>query len=119
MKAKFPIASLALLITGLASLLASTDIDRWGEQYAWLSKDWPWRVIGLFGGAAIFGALIGAGFMFTSKTSWRIRPLLPLAGILAAEIGVLILVSPGPIWRTIVAVLVLICTATLFRMGAE
>ena len=75
--------------------------------------------LGLFGGAAIFGALIGAGFMFTSKTRWGARLLAPLAGILAAEVGVLILVAPGPFWRTVMGVVVLICTATVFRIGAE
>jgi hypothetical protein len=119
MSAKFPFAALALLMTGFACILVSTDMDRWRQQYEWLSEDWPWRMLGVFGGAAIFGGLIGIGFMFTSKTRWRVRLLAPVAGILAAEIGALILVAPGPIWRTIVAVVVLICTATIFRMGAE
>jgi len=119
MKAKFPIASLALLITVFACLLASTDIQRWEEQYKWLSEDWPWRIVGLFGSAAIFGALIGAGFMFTSKGRWSARLLAPVAGMLAAQIAVLLLVAPGPMWRTIIAIVVLISTATLFRIGAE
>jgi hypothetical protein len=119
MRAKFPFASLALLITGFACLLVSTDVDRWREQYAWLSDKWPWRMIALFGGAAVFGALIGIGFMFASKSRWRARLLAPLAGILAAELGALILVAPGPIWRTIVGVVVLIGAATLFRIDAE
>jgi hypothetical protein len=76
-------------------------------------------MIGLFGGAAVFGALIGAGLMLTSKSRWRARLLLPVAGILAAEIGAMILVAPGPLWRTIVAIVVLICAATLFRLDAE
>jgi hypothetical protein len=119
MTAKFPFAALALLITGFACILVSTDVDRWREQYEWLSQNWPWRMLGVFGGAAFFGGLIGIGFMFTSKTRMRVRLLAPVAGILAAQIGALILMAPGPIWRTIVGVVVLICTATLFRMDAE
>lgn len=117
MKANFPLASLALLITGFAAILACTDIDRWREQYGWLSQDWPWRLVALFGGAAIFGAVVGAAFMFTSQMRWRNRLLLPLAGAVAAELGVLILVAPGSMWRTIFAVLVLLGTAILFRAG--
>jgi hypothetical protein len=119
MKAKFPIASLALLITGIACLLVSTDVDRWREQYVWLSQNWPWRMLGLFGGASVIGGLIGVGFMFTPKTNWAARLLAPVAGMLAAVMGALILVAPGPIWRTIVGVAVLLCTAALFRAGAE
>jgi hypothetical protein len=115
----FPLASLALLITGFAALLACADVQRWREQYAWLSEDWPWRLVALFGGAAIFGGLVGAGFMFKSKMRWRARLLAPVAGILAGEIGALILVAPGPIWRTIFAVVVLLGTAVVFRLGAE
>jgi hypothetical protein len=115
----FPLAALALLITGFAALLACADVQRWREQYSWLSENWPWRLVGLFGGAAIFGGIIGAGFMFKSKMRWRARLLAPVAGILAGEIGALILVAPGPIWRTIFAVVVLLGTAVLFRLGAE
>ena len=119
MKSSYPFAALALLVTVFASLLVCADVERWRQQYTWLSEDWPWRLVALFGGAAVFGAIIGAGYIFTSRASWRVRLLAPLAGFLAAEIGVLILVAPGPIWRTIFAVLVLVGTAVLFRLGAE
>jgi hypothetical protein len=118
MKSSFPFASLALLITVIASLLVCVDIERWRVQYAWMT-DKPWRALAIIGGAALFGGLIGATFMFFSNLSWRARLLAPIAGILAAEIGVLILVAPGPIWRSIFAVGVLLCTAILFRLGAE
>ena len=119
MRTSFPLASLALLITCFAALLACTDLDRWREQYTWLSQNWPWRMVALFGGAAIFGAIIGIAFMFTSKVRWRTRMLAPVAAIFAAEIGTLILVAPGPLWRTIFAVMVLVITAILFRLDAE
>jgi hypothetical protein len=116
MKASFPLASLALLITGFAAFLACADVNRLREQYGWLSQDWPWRVVGLFGGAALFGAMIGSAFMLKYKARWRTRLLSPLV---AGLIGLLILVAPGPIWRTVFAVIVLLVTAILFRIGAE
>jgi hypothetical protein len=119
MRTSFPLASLALLITCFAALLACTDIDRWREQYTWLSENWPWRMVALFGGAAVFGAVIGIGFMFASKVRLRTRMLAPVAGIMSAEIGTLILVAPGPLWRTIFVVMVLVSTAILFRLDAE
>jgi hypothetical protein len=119
MKASFPLASLALLITGCAAFLACADVNRLREQHGWLSQDWPWRVVGLFGGAALFGAIIGSAFMFKSKARWRTRLLSPVVGVVAGQIGLLILVAPGPIWRTVFAVVVLLVTAILFRIGAE
>jgi hypothetical protein len=119
MKASFPFAALALLVTVFASLLACADVERWREQYIWLSEDWPWRLVALFGGAAIFGGIVGGLFMFSPNLSRRARMLAPIAGILAGEIGVLILAAPGPIWRTVFAVLVLLSTAIVFRLGAE
>lgn len=119
MKSSFPIAALALLVTVFAALLVCVDVDRWREQYSWLSQDWPWRMVGVFGGAALFGGLIGVGYMFVSRASWRVRLMAPLAGILAGEIGILLLIAPGPIWRTIFAVSILVGTAVLFRLGAE
>jgi hypothetical protein len=73
----------------------------------------------VFGGAALFGGFVGMMFMFKAKMSWKSRMLAPIAGILAGEIGALILVAPGPIWRTTFAVLVLLLTAVIFRLGAE
>jgi hypothetical protein len=118
MKSGFPLASLALLITVFAALLVCADVDRWNEQYAWMTEK-PWRAFAIFGGAALVGALIGVIFMFVTTLRWRARLLAPLAGIFAGELGVLILVAPGPIWRTIFAVGVLISTAIVFRLGAE
>jgi hypothetical protein len=119
MKSSFPFAALALLITVFAALLVCADVERWRQEYAWLTRNSPWPLVALFGGASLFGGLIGAGYMFVSRASWRARLMAPLAGILAGEIGVLLLVAPGPIWRTIFAVSILVGTAILFRLGAE
>jgi hypothetical protein len=119
MKSSFPFAALALLVTVFASLLVCADIDRWNQQYGWLSQQWPWRMVAVFGGAAMFGGTIGLVYMFVSRASWRVRIMAPFAGILAGEMGILLLVAPGPIWRTIFAVSILVGTAILFRLGAE
>lgn len=115
----YPIASLALLVTVLACLLVCADMDRWREQYDWLKQDWPWRLVALFGGAALLGGIIGSTCWLVSSSSWRSALVALVAGILAGEIGALILVAPGPMWRTIFAVGVLLITAVLLRLGAE
>ena len=117
--AGFPLAALALAITSLAVVLACSDAERWREQYEWLEADWPWRPIMLFGSAALLGGLIGIGYMFVSTARWRVRLFAPIAGVLAAQLGVLVLVAPGPMWRTIFAVTILLATAILFRLGTE
>ena len=118
-RAGFPLASLALLVTVLAAALACTDLQLWQEQVAWLSNDWPWRWVALLGGAGLFGGLIGVGQLFFSGAGGRARWIAPLAGVLAGEIGALILVAPGPIWRTLFAIGVLLTATILFRLGAE
>jgi hypothetical protein len=118
-RAGFPFAAMVLLVTALASLLACADLQRWHEQYAWLEVNWPWRLVALFGGAGVAGGLIGCGYLFVSSASWRTRLVAPIAGVLASQLAVLILVAPGPMWRIVFAVAVLLATTVLFRLGAE
>jgi hypothetical protein len=118
-RSSFPLASLALLISVFAAALACTDIDRWHQQYVWLSQGWPWRLVALLGGVGLFGGLVGVVHVFVSATRGRARWIAPLAGVLAGQVGVLILVAPGPIWRTLFAVGVLLGTTIVLRLGAE
>ena len=118
-QAGFPLASLALLATVFATALACTDLERWNQQYTWLSLNWPWRLVGLLGGAGLFGGLVGIGQLFFSGARGKARWVAPLAGVLAGQVGALILVAPGPIWRTLSAVAVLLVATILFRIGAE
>jgi hypothetical protein len=118
-RAGFPIASLALLVTVLAAALACTDLDRLQKQYVWLSINWPWRLVALLGGAGLFGGLIGVVQLFLSGARGRARWIAPLAGILAGWVGVVILLAPGPMWRTLFAIGVLLGATILFRLGAE
>jgi hypothetical protein len=115
----FPLASLALLATVFATALACTDLERWNQQYAWLSLNWPWRLVGLLGGAGLFGGLVGVVQLFLSGAWCKARWVAPLAGVLAGQVGALILVAPGPMWRTLSAVAVLLVATILFRIGAE
>jgi hypothetical protein len=115
----FPLASLGLLVTVFAAALACTDLNRWERQYAWLLEDWPWRLVALLGGVGFFGGLVGVAHVFFSPAAGRARWIAPIAGILAGLLGVLILVAPGPLWRTMFAIAVLLGTTILLRLGAE
>jgi uncharacterized membrane protein HdeD (DUF308 family) len=117
--AGFPIASLALLITTCACLLASADIKRLHEQYQELSANDSWWFIILVGVAGLVGGFVGLIALFFSRTSWRVQMLAPPAGILAGETGLFILLAPGPVWRTTFAVCILLAAAILFRLDAD
>jgi hypothetical protein len=117
--AGFPIASLALLITTCACLLASADIKRLREQYLLLSANGSWWFIILVAAAGLIGGLIGLISIFFSRTSWRVRLFAPPAGILAGETGLFILLAPGPIWRTVFAVSILLGAAIVLRLDAD
>jgi hypothetical protein len=118
-ESSFPFASLALLVTVLAAALACTDFDRLRAQYEWLSVSWPLRLVAVLGSAGLFGGLIGVAQIFLSGARGRARWVAPLAGLLAGQVGVLILLAPGPLWRTLFAVGVLLAATILFRLGAE
>lgn len=115
----FPLASLALLVTVLAASLACTDLGRWDQQVAWLEENWPWRLAALLGGVGLFGGVVGVIHLLFSAARGRARWIAPLAGVLAGELGVLILIAPGPLWRTLFAIAVLLVTTILLRLGAE
>ena len=118
-RGSFPLASLALLVTVLATALACSDFERLRAQYEWLSISWPRRLVAVLGGAGLFGGLIGVAQMFLSGARGRARCVAPIAGVLAGQVGVLILLAPGPLWRTLFAIGVLLAATILFRLGAE
>jgi hypothetical protein len=119
MRSNFPLASLALLVTVAACLLACTDAERLQMQFQMLTARGPLPAIFTFGGGALFGAFVGFVYLIAGRASWRARSLAPLAGLFAGMIGIMILLAPGPIWRTTFAVGVLLTAAVLFRLGAE
>ena len=115
----FSLASLATLTTVVATLLASTDPQRWQAHYAWLTDQGPWAVLLFFGGAAVVGLLIGLVHWVVNGFRWRTLLIATTSGALAACIAALILVAPGPFWRSLVCIVVLIMTTNLLRLGAE
>ncbi len=117
--AGFPIAALALLITTCACLLVSADIHRWREQRQILSANGSWWFTILVVSAGVVGGIVGLVSLFFSRSSWRVRVLAIPAGILAGETGLFILLAPGPVWRTIFAVGVLLSAAIVFRLDAD
>ena len=118
-RGSFPIASLALLVTVFAAALACTDFHRWDQQIAWLADDWPWRLVALLTGVGLFGGLVGVAHLFLSGARGRSRWIAPLAGVLAGQLGVLVLLAPGPMWRTLFAISVLLGTTIVLRLGAK
>jgi hypothetical protein len=118
-KAGFPLASLALLVTVLACLLASADVDRWHKQYAWFAENGYWKLVAVFGAAGLFGGIVGLIYMFGGSAGWRTRRLAPFAGILAGATGLLILLAPGAMWRTILSVSILLTAVVLLRLDAD
>jgi len=119
LRAGFPLASLALLVTVLACLLASADIELWRQQQASLVAEGHWRLVVLFVAAGAFGGLVGVVYSFVGATGWRARLMAPLSGIVAGSAGLLILLAPGPLWKTVVAVSILLVAAVLFRLDAD
>ena len=118
-RAGFPLASLALLVTVLACVLASADVDRWHKQWRWFSENGVWRLVAIFGAAGVFGGFVGFVYMLGGSAGWRGRKTAPLAGLLAGAAGVLILLAPGAIWRTILAVTILLTTVVLIRLDTD
>jgi hypothetical protein len=110
---------LALLVTAVAVLLVSLDLERCYSQLARLTEREPGYLIGLVASATIIGGLVGIVRLFVDGFSWRRLLLAPLGGCLAGLVAVLIIVSPGPFWRTVLAVGLLLVTTNLLRLEAE
>lgn len=128
----FSLASLALLIAVVATMLASADAELWQKQYRWLTESRPlaplasmWIFVTvrpatlLFAGGVFLGGLIGLVHWFLDGFRWRTLLIAPLSGALAGCIGILILVAPGPFWRTLVSIVVLLMMTNLLRLTAE
>src|SRR4051794_28465900 len=118
-KGGFPIAALALLVTVFACLLVCADIPRWHQQYRVLTANGSWWLAILLAVAGVVGAVIGFIRALVSRSGWRMRILAPIGGMLAGEAAVFVLIAPGPIWRTIFAITVLLGAAVLFRLDAD
>ena len=115
----FSLASLALLVTACAVFLTAIDVDRCRQQ---LSRMWSTDssfVIGIFFAAAIVGGLIGFFRLFFAPFNLRLLLFAPLAGCLVGVVAILVLIAPGPLWRSILAILLLLATVNTLRLGSE
>jgi hypothetical protein len=115
----FPISALGLLVTVFACLLVCADFPRWHEQYRALTANGSWWLVALVAVAGVVGAVIGLVRAIVSRSGWRMRLLAPVGGMLAGEAALFILIAPGPVWRTIFAITVLLGAAVLFRIDAD
>jgi hypothetical protein len=115
----FPLASLVLLITVCACLLACIDVDRCRQQVNVLLESLDWSAAIVFGGAATVGGIVGLVFSLLRRLSWQSVLLAPVIGICAGEVGALILLAPSTFWRTILSVCVLLTTIALLKASAE
>jgi len=95
------------------------DIERWRAQYAILDATGAWQIVALFGGGGIFGGIVSLIYLFRQRSGWRVLLIAPLIGVLAGEAGVLILLAPGAMWRTIFSVTVLVAAAVMLRLDAD
>jgi hypothetical protein len=107
------------LVTAFACLLACVDIAHWRKQVDYLNTTGPWWLALVFGGTGLFGGAMGLVFAVARRSSWRKLFIAPLVGIVAGAIGVSILLAPAAVWRTILAVTVLLASVILLRIGSD
>jgi hypothetical protein len=115
----FSLATLALLVTVCAVILTSVDIHRCQEQ---LSKFWETDqgfVVVVFALAGLVGGLIGFFRVIIDDFTWPMLFAAMVGGTLAGLAAVLILVAPGPLWRSLLAIGLLLATTNILRLGSE
>ena len=115
----FPLASLALLVSVFACLLACIDFGQLRKSLTQLRANNLGSLVAAVVAAGILGSVVGLGYLFGRRPSWKQRFLAPVAGIVAAEIGLMILLAPGAMWRTVFAICILLAAVALFRLNAD
>ncbi|MFO0791307.1 MAG: hypothetical protein U0805_17750 [Pirellulales bacterium] len=84
--------------------------DLWNE---------PFWLIALFAAAAVLGAFIGMISLGRRARSWWLFFVSPFIGMLAGEVSLVILLAPGALWRTVVAITVLLAAAICIKITAD
>jgi hypothetical protein len=115
----FSLASLALFVTACAVFLTAIDVERCRRQLGQMWVNDSGMVVTMFVAAAIVGGVVGLARLLVSGFSWRMLVFAPLTGGLVGAAAVLILIAPGPLWRSLVAVGLLLATTNFLRLGAE
>jgi hypothetical protein len=115
----FSLSSLALLVTACAVFLTAIDIHFLSEQIERIWSREPLSLVLVFLGAALIGAIVGIVRLFVDGFSWRLLVFAPLVGCLVSVVAVLVLLAPGPLWRTLLAVGMLLAATNVLRLSAE
>ena len=115
----FPLASVALLVTSLACLLVCVDVGRLRTQFAILSAGGLWQSVTFFGIVGAFGGIVGLIYVLRRSMSRRALVAAPAMGVLAGVAGALVMVAPGALWRTILAVSILLISVILIRLDTN
>jgi uncharacterized membrane protein len=115
----YSLASLALIVTVCVVFLASTDIRFYREL---LGRPWSRDLEDLLAGftiAAVCGSMVGLFCLFFTPFSWRKLYGGPMCGALAGVAAAMVLIAPAPLWRTLLAIVLLLATINLLRLGYD
>jgi hypothetical protein len=118
-RSSYSLASLALMVTVLAMVLASVNFDHCLQQITKLVQERSWALVVLFVCAAIVGAFVGFAQMLFHGFSWRALLVSLVSGVLAGGLGAMLLIAPGSIPQSLIAVAVILGTTLAFRLGVE
>jgi hypothetical protein len=115
----YSLASLALVVTVCVVFLASIDIHRCREL---LAREWTSNsedlIVG-FAVAAVLGGIIGFVWLIFTPFSWRKLVLAPVCGGATGAAAVLVFIAPAPIWQMLMAIVLLLATTNLLRLGFD
>jgi hypothetical protein len=118
-RSSYSLASLALMVTVLAMVLASVNFGQCLLQITKLVQERSWALVILFVGAAIVGAVVGFAHMLFHGFSWRALLVSLVSGTFAGGLGAMLLIAPGSIRQSLIAVAVILGTTLAFRLGVE
>jgi hypothetical protein len=118
-RSRFSLASLGLTVTVLAMMLASANMEYSREALTKLVRDHSWQLVAMLAGATIIGVGGGLAHALTAGLRWRALLYAPILGALAGGLGVMVLIAPGSLKQTVIAIAVILGSTLVFRLGAE
>jgi hypothetical protein len=117
--AGFPLASLASMIAAFAVALVSIDFQEVAANYNWLIDEYGVPQFAPVLGMGLFGAIVGFLHLFAYKFRWGTLMIAVMSGAIAGQLGLVILLGQGPVWRTLLAIGVFLAATTVLRISAE
>jgi hypothetical protein len=118
-RSSYSLASLALMVTVLAMVLASVNFGQCLQQITKLFQERPLVLAILFASSAIIGAVVGFTHLLFHGFSWRALLVSLVSGALAGGLGAMLTLAPGSIQTSLIAVAVILGTTLAFRLGVE